>query len=177
MYKATRYHPSSPTARANGQVLMPYFEVLQGSELAHLIKTYDLDKLDPNTFYPQQTVCDMQKAMSEKMGLFSGELTAIGIKSIDSIGFPEEVQTIKDALAMLQQIYHMIHQNIPAEEGWLFEEVSEDTLKISFNSPYEPFAAYGYIYAIARQFRPEDKSFSVYMDDEEGIAVYTVKFS
>ena len=79
MYKAARFQASSLQAMANGQVLMPYLTVLSGSKLEHLISTYKLNDLDPQAFYPQQIVCDMQKRMSEDMGLFSGELVNIGI--------------------------------------------------------------------------------------------------
>ncbi len=176
MYRATRFQPSSPNAKANGQVLMPYLEVLKGSKLQNLIPTYHLDQLDPNTFYPQQTVCDMQRQMSKEMGLFSGELVSIGIKSIDTIGFPPEVKTLHQALDMLNQIYHAIHQDIPAEEGWIFESLSDSKKKIFFNSPYEPFAAYGYIYAIAKRFKPGSLDPTVEMKEEEGLTVYYVEF-
>lgn len=176
MYQAVRFQPSSPAAKANGQVLMPYYGVLQGSKLEHLIATYSLDKLEPQTFYPQQAVCDMQRQMSAEMGLFSGELVSIGIKSIDTIGFPPEAKTVSDALNMLHQIYQMIHQNIPAEEGWAFEQIDENVMRIHFNSPYEQFAAYGYIYGIARRFAPGDKDFSVTMEEESGLSVYRVEY-
>ncbi|HEX3049369.1 MAG TPA: hypothetical protein VHP83_01860 [Aggregatilineaceae bacterium] len=176
MYRATRFQPSSPDAKANGQVLMPYFEVLKGSKLQHLIPTYHLDQLDPNIFYPQKTVCDMQFQMSKEMGLFSGELVNIGIKSIDSIGFPPEVKTLHNALDMLHQIYQAIHQGVPAEEGWLFESLSDTKKRIFFNSPYEPFAAYGYIYAIAKRFKPSETDSTVEMKEEEGLTVYYVEF-
>jgi hypothetical protein len=176
MYRATKYQASSPSARANGQVLMPYYGVLKGSQLDRLVATYHLDTLEAEAFYPQQDVCDMQKQMSVEMGLFSGDLVKIGIKSIESIGFPDEVKTVKDALAMLHQIYQAIHQNVPPEEGWIFKAVSENVLMIYFNAPYEPFAAYGYIYGIANRFKPAGKTVSVHMEEEEGLTVYRVEF-
>lgn len=176
MYRATKFQASSPNSKANGQVLMPYLGVLQGSKLERLIKEYHLDQLKSDTFYPQQTVCDMQRQMFQEMGLFSGELISIGIKSVETIGFPPEVKTVQDALAMLHQIYQMIHQNVPPEEGWIFKQVSENTLKIYFNSPYEPFAAYGYIYAIVNRFKPEDKDAEIHMEEEDGLTVYRAEF-
>jgi hypothetical protein len=176
VYRATKFKSSSPDSKANGQVLMPYYTVLQGSKLEALIKVYHLDKLEPDAYYPQQTVCDMQAQMSKEMGLFNGELVNIGIKSIDSIGFPPEVKTVEDALAMLHQIYQAIHQNIPAVEGWIFKQLSPDLLKIYFNAPYEPFAAYGYIYAITNRFKPTGTQAVVRMEEEEGLTVYNVEF-
>ena len=176
MYKAAKFQASSAQSKANGQVLMPYLGVLKGSKPDNLVTVYHLDTLEPTAFYPQQTVCDMQKQMSVEMGLFSGELVKIGVESINSIGFPEHVKTVKDALAMLHDIYQAIHQNIPPEEGWSFRAVSENTLRITFNCPYEPFAAYGYIYGIAQRFKPARKDVSVYMEEEEGLTVYRVEF-
>lgn len=155
---------------------MPYLEVLKGSKLSKLVTLYSLDHLDPAAFYPQQTVCDMQKQMSEEMGLFSGELVNIGIKSIDSIGFPADVQTVQDAMGMLHQIYQMIHQNVPPEEGWIFRLESENTMKIYANFPYEPFAGYGYIYGIAHKFKPARQKPTVHMEEEDGLTVYRVEF-
>jgi hypothetical protein len=176
MYRAVRYQASGPNTKANGQVFMPYLKVLQGSPLEHLIAKYNLDKLQPETFYPQKDICDMQRQMSEQIGKFSGELVDIGIKSIDSIGFPPEVKTVEDAMAMLHQIYQMIHQGVPAEEGWIYKKVSDSTLKIYFNSPYEPFAAYGYIYAIAHRFKPAGTDVTITMEEEDGLTVYIVEF-
>lgn len=176
MYRATKFQASSPESKANGQVLMPYLTVLKGSKLHHLIAQYHLDELKPDSFYPQQTVCDMQRQMHEEMGLFSGELVSIGITSVETIGFPPEVKTVEDALGMLQQIYQMIHRSVPPEEGWIFKQVTENTLKIYFNSPYEPFAAYGYIYSIVNRFKPTGKDAEVHMEEEEGLTVYRVEF-
>ncbi len=176
MYKASKFQASSPDSRANGQVLMPYYGVLKDSKLNSLVNTYHLDQLEATTFYSQQTVCDMQKQMSAEMGLFSGELVNIGISSIESIGFPPEVKTIEDALGMLHHIYQLIHQNVPAEEGWIFRSLSDTEMKIYFNAPYEPFAAYGYIYGIAKKFRPEGMDFAVKMAEDDGLTVYDVTF-
>jgi hypothetical protein len=174
-YVARKFTPSSSDSMAMGNVLMPYHGVLQGSSLEHLIEKYALDKLVADEFYPQQTVCDMQSEIVEKEGLFSGALVAIGKDSIASIGFPPEIQTVEGALSMLHNIYQQIHKNIPEEEGWRFEQVDETTQKIYFNSPYERFAAYGYIWGIAQRFKPEDMDFSVYMEEEGGMTVYRVK--
>jgi hypothetical protein len=176
MYKATKFKASSSNAKANGQVIMPYVAVLKGSELEHLLVEYDVEEVDPEAFYDQQIVCNMQKHIVENAGLFSGELIEIGKGSIESIGFPDEVKTIEDAMGMLHTIYQAIHKDIPEEEGWVYEQVDANTMQIKFNTPYEQFAAYGYIYGIAHKFRPKDKVPTVYMDDEteDGLTSYRV---
>lgn len=177
MYKAVRFQPSSPDARANGQVLMPYVQVLEGSELEHLITEYGLDKLEATMMYPQQIVCDLQRQMVDRMGLFSGGLVAIGKGSIASIPFPPEVNSIEAALGMLHNIYQAIHQNIPPEEGWGYEKVSDTEIHIHFNAPYEPFAAYGYIFSIANMFKPRGTQVTVFMDEQADETVYRVQLS
>lgn len=174
MYTATKFQASSPDAMANGQVIMPYIQVLTGTPLEYLIDEKGVRDVQADKFYPQQIVCDMQSKISEQAGLFSGELTSIGRQSIESIGFPDEVNSIEAALNMLHQIYQAIHQNIPAEEGWGFERVSDTEMKITFNSPYEQFAAYGYIYGIAHKFAPDGLTPDVYMEDESGITTFRV---
>ncbi len=177
MYRAVRYQPSSPDAQANGQVLLPYLSVLRGSALAYLVRVYDLEDVRPDAFYPQQVVCDMQRRMAENMAHFTGDLVAIGVKSIDSIGFPSDVQTIGQALARLHQIYQAIHRNIPPEEGWTYEEVSSEVLHVTFNSPYEPFAAYGYIRALTDRFRPPDQTSMVVMGQGDDLVTFRVQIS
>lgn len=174
MYKAEKFKASSPDSKAQGPVFAPYVQILEGSPLAHLIAEYELDKLDMEAFYPQERICNMQAQIAEKMGLFSGDLVSVGKESIASIGFPPEVTTMEDAFGMLHNIYQAIHQNIPEEEGWRYEQVDANTSKIFFNSPYEEFAAYGYVWGITHQFRPAGKSFSVYMETEDDMTVYRV---
>lgn len=177
MYQAVKFQASSEDAKAQGIVLAPYLQILKGSVLESLIEKYDLDKLDMEAFYPQQYVCDMQAEMAEKMGLFSGELVAIGKESVDSIGFAPEVNTVEAALETLHNIYQAIHQNIPEEEGWRYYIDSENNITVTFNAPYEEFAAYGYIWAIVQKFRPEGSEFSVRMTQENELTTYQVTMS
>jgi hypothetical protein len=174
MYTATRYQASSQKAKANGQVIMPYLSVLRNTELEHLIADYGLRDLQADKFYTQQIVCDMQRQMADKLGLFSSEMVNIGKQSIDSIPFPDDVTTIAGAMGVLHTIYQAIHQGIPADEGWRVETRSPDEIDIYFNSPYEPYAAYGYIFSIVARFRPENRRFSVYMDEDGPLAHFRV---
>jgi hypothetical protein len=176
MYKATKFKASSPDAKANGQVILPYLGVLQGSKLEHLLKEYNIEEVDPEGFYDQQIVCDMQQQIVANAGLFSSELIEIGKGSIESIGFPDEVDSIEAAMGMLHTIYQAIHKDIPEDEGWAYEQVDDNTHHIKFNTPYEQFAAYGYIFGIAQKFRPADKVPSVYMEDDtdDGLTLYRV---
>lgn len=174
MYVATRFQPASQNALANGQVIMPYLTVLAGSKLEYLIEKHDIRDVDPQQFYPQSIVCSMQSEIVQEAGLFSGDLVDIGIKSIDAIGFPEEVNTVETALGMLHDIYQMIHQNVPEDEGWGLERTSDEELKVYFNSPYEPYAAYGYVWGIARRFTPKGMDFTVYMEEDDAITAFRV---
>ncbi len=176
MYKAIKFTASSSKALANGQVILPYVDVLKGTKLEYLIYLHRIEKVDPTAFYRQQIVCDMQRRIVEELGLLSGDLVNVGVKSIESIGFPENVETIEDALGMLNRIYHTINKNIPAEEGWSFEHTPDGTLRVKFNTPYEQFAAYGYIYGIAQRFKPQGTHPTVRMGDdpEDGLTVYEV---
>ncbi len=174
MYVATRFQPASAKALANGQVIIPYLSVLAGSKLEYLIDKHGIRDVDPQQFYSQSIICDMQAVIVEEAGLFSGDLVDIGIKSIDAIGFPEGVNTVESALGMLHDIYQMIHQNVPKDEGWSLERTSDKELKVLFNSPYKPYAAYGYVWGIARRFTPKGMSFTVYMDEDEAVTVFRI---
>lgn len=175
MYRATKFKASSVDAQAQGVVFAPYLQILQGSELDALVEKYGLDKIEPESFYPQAHVCEMQSEMAEKMGLFSGELVAIGKESVPSIGFPPEIQTMQAAFEMLHSIYQAIHQNIPAEEGWVYESVDENAFRVVFNAPYEEFAAYGYVWGIVEKFRNVQDDYEVTMGKENDLTVFSVQ--
>lgn len=174
MYKAKKFEASSAEAKAQGNVFAPYLEVLKGSELEELIDKYDLESMEMEAYYPQQNVCDMQSEIAEKMGLFSGDLIALGKSSVSSIGFPPEVSTMAEAFGMLHQIYQAIHQNIPEEEGWRYVVIDDATSKIHFNTPYEEFAGYGYVWAIANKFCPDGKQPTIELEYENDQAVYRI---
>lgn len=154
---------------------MPHLATLKGSILEHLIHDFGLEQLDPQGFYPQQVVCDIQKRMHDDLGLFGGELVATGRESLQAIPIPPEVTTLHDGLKLLHQVYQQIHRNVPEDEGWLFEDVSPTLLRATFNSPYEPFMAYGRLYFIANHLKPAGRAVLIQMEEIEGLAVYNIE--
>lgn len=175
MHRAVRFQSASPDAMASAQVLMPHVAILRGSPLEHLISEYGLESIDPSAVYAQQLVCDIQHAMHDTGGMFNGDLVAVGRESLKSIVFPEGVSTIQQALGMMNQLYHKHHQNVPEEEGWGYEELADGRLKIRFNSPYEPYLAYGRAYFVANRFKGAGCEVVVELSEEDGITVFMVE--
>lgn len=174
MYKAKPFTVSSPDAKAQGAVFAPYIQVLEGSSLASFIDEYGLRDMDMQEFYPQANICAMQSTMQEQIGQFSGELVSIGKESISIIEFPDNVDDFPSAFAALHGMYQAIHRNIPEEEGWQYKQLDEENSRVVFNAPYEPFAAYGYVWAIAKRYCPRNRDFSVYMEEDNGLTAYRI---
>lgn len=142
-----------------GQVMLAFLDNLRAEEVKPLLAKIGLNDIEPETWYPQQVFVDLYQQL-EQQGQ-SESIVAIGMKTLDALAFPPEVNDIPGALQILPAMYGQIHQNLPPEEGWDITLVSDQHIQVVFNSPYSDHAAFGYLYSIARRFRPQGATFTV----------------
>ena len=150
-------------AKVIGQVMLAFLDNLQAEEIRPVLEEIGVDAIDPETWYPQQMFADIYSKL-ETMPNGTQNIVAIGVQTLDELEFPDEVDNIAAALQALPQMYSAIHQNIPDTEGWVIDQIDDQHIQVTFQSPYSDYAAYGYLFSIARRFRPEGYIFSVIPD-------------
>jgi hypothetical protein len=167
---------SKDEAKVLGQVMQAFLDNLRADAVRPLMDEAGLEAIDPDEWYPQQTFVDIYKKL-ETMPGGTENIVAIGVQTVDALDFPETVQDIPAALQALPHMYSAIHQNIGVDEGWQIDSADNDEIRVTFNSPYSDYAAYGYLYSIARRFRPQGRSFSVIptLGKDGQPALFTIK--
>jgi hypothetical protein len=151
---------SKDEAKVLGQVMQAFLDNLRADDIKPLMEEAGLESIDPQAWYPQQKFVDIYNKL-ETMPGGTEDIVAIGVQTVDALEFPDAVQDIPAALQALPQMYDAIHKNAGDDEGWQIDVVSDDEIRVTFNSPYSDYAAYGYLYSIARRFRPQGRSFSL----------------
>jgi hypothetical protein len=146
-------------AKVVGQVMQAFIANIRAESIKPVLAKYGLTTIEPDQWYPQSLFADIYNEL-EKEGQ-GQNIVAIGMKTLDTLEFPEGTDSIMTALQVLPAMYQQIHQGIAADEGWRIEQVSDQHIRVTFNSPYSDYAAYGYLYSIARRFRPQGSDFTV----------------
>ncbi len=174
-YIATKFKASSPEAEVIGQAMLPFTQILTAEEIEPIMNAQGIEQVEPDTWYKQQTFCNIYQDIVENEGNFSMNLVAIGKTTMGAVTFPDEVDTLYAALSALDGMYKAIHQGIPAEEGWAVAQPDDRTYLVTFNSPYADSAAYGYVWTITQRFRPDKRGFIIEQVEKDGITQFTVR--
>jgi len=88
-------------------------------------------------------------------------MVAIGMKTVDTLPFPPEVNTIPKAAEALAKMIQSAVRNAPEGCGYSSQVLSERHLIVLVNMPYPDEAAFGYLWAVANRFKPPYNLFSV----------------
>ena len=146
-------------AQVIGQVMQAFIENIRSEDVKPVLEQHGLTEIKPDEWYPQSLFAEIYDEL-ERDGQ-GQNIVAIGMKTLDTLEFPEGTNDIMGALQVLPAMYQQIHQGIGDNEGWRIEKVNDKHIRVTFNSPYSDYAAYGYLYSIARRFRPEGSRFTV----------------
>lgn len=160
-YVAQKGLASSPEVLILGQSMLPLANNLRAEEVREVMLHHGLTQIDPEAWYPQQLLLDIYNSIEREYGEFSEYLVAIGIKIIDTMELPIEVNGFDESLAFLQAVYPYIHRNQPADEGWIIERVNARQYRVQANMPYPDASTYGCLFAFARRFAPKGARFTV----------------
>ncbi|MGJ3238776.1 MAG: hypothetical protein ACFE0Q_08735 [Anaerolineae bacterium] len=154
-YIAKRFEASSPDAKVLGAAFVAFFQNVRKDVVTDVMKQLGLETIDPDAWYPQQTFLNFYKVAETDSSMMNDSFVAIGMKFVDTIPFPEDVETIQEALHALNAMNEQIHQNTPPEECYIIEDESDNSIIVKYNMPYHEDAAYGYLWGIARRFSPQ----------------------
>ena len=161
MYVATKFAASSPNAEIMGSVLVGFLTNLRAEDIRPILKTYHLEEIDVNKWYPQQLILDFDKAVAEQKVNATDNLVAIGIKLIDSVPLNPETKTVEDAIRSLDVIARAVVRNVPTEEGFRIVESRPGYALVVANTPWPDDLVYGYLWATVRRYKPANANFTV----------------
>lgn len=114
----------------------------------------DVDNIDRDAWYPQQAELDV---MREAEGMNFMNLVAIGMNIPDIAEFPPEIQTVEDALNLLDEAYQFNHRGEHIG-NYRFEPTGDSEGLMICNNPYPSDLDYGIIYRLVQKYRPADST-------------------
>ncbi len=152
-----------PQAKTRGVHIQAFLAGTGGATQA-ILKKHGLLNIGPAQWYPLQNMLDALRELSE--GDFSRtlDLVQLGQRISEHSAWPEEIQTIEDALQAIDVAYHMNHQG---EVGsYQATRTGEREITMVCENPYPCDLDYGLIYGIARRFLPVDGNLLVEHDPD-----------
>lgn len=155
-----------PGAEVLGQIIVPYYDNLQGSDTRPIMEKYGLVDPDPTAWYPDQQLLNALNEMGEKANL-SSSLVAIGMKIGEVVPAPPNTEdpSLEQMLAFWDTIYQSLHRN--ADMGCIrYEKVADKHYKTTHNDKYPDDLSYGILYAFGRRCLPKGTQFMVYYDED-----------
>ncbi len=150
-----------------GAALQAYDEAAYHDEFEPILADYGLEKIDPARWYPQQLTLDVQKAIRDAPG-GGNSLVSIGMKIIETAKFPP-MESLEAALQAFAVSYPMNFRNQAENDLIRAERVSDNHIRVVNQSPHSDEMIYGYVYAMAKRFSPEDKHPIVKFEDNSQI--------
>lgn len=159
MYIARKLKVAHPDAEVHGSIMQAFLDNVKANLVQPLLNKYDLTEIEAEGWYKQQVFLNIYADLAE--GKDDESIVAIGMQTMEKTAFPTEITTVYDALNVLPTAYRMTHRNVPEEEGWQIKRLAPTHLQVIFNAPYPDDAAFGYLYVIAKNYKPKTHTFSV----------------
>lgn len=160
-YTAKPFVAGTPQAEVIGQTVLAFSQNLESDMVAPLLPKHGLGEINPEAWYPHQAWMNVLKELSETPG-GSSALVAFGKSVVQTAMMPPEIDTIPKMLDMLHTIHHMNLRNIPADEGYTIEHVSDRHYIVYENTPNPEDAIYGFLWGLAARFKQPNELFSVH---------------
>ncbi len=150
-----KYQASTPEALVIGAALQAYENAILYEDFRPILEEYGLTEIDPETWYPQQLTLDIQRKI-KSMPNGQQMLVSIGMKIIDSAVFPP-MDSLEQAVEAFAASYPMNFKHQAEEDVIRAQFVEEGRIEVYNCSPHSDEMVYGYVYALARRFAPDDK--------------------
>lgn len=161
-YVAKPYVAGTPDAEVMGSTMIAFTENLEFDRISQLLEDHNLTTIDPDRWYPHQLWMDVLHDIERQLG---GEATsafvAFGRQVVETAAMPDAIQTIPDALNALHAIHHANLRNVPEEEGYALEVISDNEYIVYHNTPNPDDAIYGFLWGMAARFKRPGEMFVV----------------
>jgi hypothetical protein len=134
---------------------------LKSTEIMPLLERHGFAHIDPEKWYPQQSVLNLYKDIDQGRSNVSDNLVAIGIKSVGVMSFPPEINTMEAVLTAMTGSYAPFHRNIWPGEGTWGKFLGQGHAQITVNVPYPDDVFYGYFWGVAKHYTPNGMRFRI----------------
>lgn len=158
-----KFVPSTPYATVSGRALHAFFTAEILKDYLDILKAYNLYELDPDLWYPSQTVMDCLRTLSEQVP-DSRVLTLLGTQIHKHASLPN-LTSIEHALSMLDTIHSMSHRDISLDEHISAIVMGPRYVVASNGTPYPDDLVYGYFWGLMGRFVDPTKSVIIAYDD------------
>jgi hypothetical protein len=151
---------SSPNAEVVGQAVLTLLENINYEQIEPILKKYKLDQIDPERWYPAQTLFNIYREVAE--GDNGDEnLMAIGVKAAETAVLPPEVTTLEAFLQLIDPAYRMNFRNISDDDSYKVLAMEPGYARVANNTPTPDHAAYGILWGFARMLTGRNSDFRV----------------
>jgi hypothetical protein len=161
------YQSFDPSTEVIGTSLVGFTKSMVHDNLTEILARYHLDKIDPQAWYPVQTLLDLFGEISngvEPSPTFISLGVAVAQAGLQAMPAAAKAVTLEQFFASYNDLWQSRHRN--GDAGYIkYEAISPNHLVLKFKTPYPDDILYGLIYAYARFFCPKDQTTSVAYDD------------
>lgn len=162
-----RYTTFDSNTELNGSTVLSFIININHQNIEKILKTRQLDNIDPEQWYPMQDVLDVFNDISETLNA-SANFVAIGVAAGEQglQNLPPNVasMSIAEFFVFYEKVYQTRHRN--GDAGYVkTEKVDDNHLIIRMKTPYPDDTMYGVFYAYARHFIPKNKHFTLQYDE------------
>lgn len=154
MAQFVAFHPDNET---RGQAVMATLATLEHlPALQGLAKKHGLAQVQPDQWYPQQAELDlMRDVYLTNEGMF--DIVQIGMRIPDMVGYGVEINTVSEALTLLDQGYKHNHRGVDVG-SFSFAWQGERKLRLTAHTPYPSDLEFGVIFRLVQKYRPQDST-------------------
>ncbi len=157
---------ASPEIKVGTLLMKGMLDGIDPDKLSVLFEKYGIpSNFQDGDFYYLQPYLDVMRDLSggSVRGMF--DFVAIGMRIVDNTPFPPEVDDIVGGFAFMNEAYHANLEGESEDEGWRTKVVDENYIVARQVSPFPSDLEYGVAYGIVKKFRPEDKEFTVELEE------------
>jgi hypothetical protein len=144
-----------------GQAMMMFAEIAKGTDVEAVLQENGLLNISPDAWYPMQSALNVFKALYDEPNSPNYALVSTGMKAIQTLSFPPEVNSIADALRLIYQISKQWARYVPDNFGFSVEILDEGQAHITNNTPVPDSSVYGFIWNIINSRKLPEQIFLV----------------
>jgi hypothetical protein len=152
---------TSPNGEVLGVAMLSLPACLKADEIMPLLERHGFAHIDPTKWYSQRDIIEMYKDIEQGRTNVSENLVSIGIKSVETMQFPPEVNTMQSVIMAMAGSYHQVHRNTLPGEGTQVKFLSDNHVHIILNTPYPEDIFYGYYWGLLKKYVPTGMSFRI----------------
>ncbi len=148
-----------PNVETKGAALLATLAALP-TDATPVLHRHGIFDVDTDAWYPQQVWLDALHDISRMPELGTLGLVGIGMRIPELADWPENIDTVEDAVNSINAAYQMNHRN--GDIGYYHAERVDGTLiRVTCENPYPSDFDYGIIYGVVKRYAPPGVSFHV----------------